>query len=545
MKSAGETKLRAGVSAGASERKWRFENNAGYNHFPIAARFGVEDLFFPHLVLEGMLDYTSSTRSDGGANRLLGGGRVGYKIPLFWGFSLMPTGEIGAGSGTFHAQGGLDQQDGDDLLFRGGAVLAADLQFDPRLGLELAVGPSWGKSFLEDYTEQTWSAHITMTVGIGKSDSCYQELVHQKNELALQLSPLRKQREELLVADALNEEAYHFLRSVKQHQRSIHEEIKSYCPKKSPEINVSFVPQHVDLLPMDGFEGLSCEEELASVKNASEEAKNVQEDAYPKLKEHIQSQEKVLRHGLQTFLNWPPLECVPFRYPPRFLLFANDNPDISLQPQWRKEVLGGALSLFAEPVLDAASLYLNQPENKNLHLRVIAIANETSENPQRDKRLAVGRSQSVRQYISLDGIRPDVDCKDDDYGLYCPYKSQLPFVRGASAYEYTERGFENGVLHEKWIGGAYKTPRENPNENQNEKTTRMILAPKRLCPPEAYTAKELFDADGVLKPEAKELFPKWTWKQQATSPVFRAVILDFVEKCPSKSLSLSSVEGKK
>lgn len=543
MISAGEVKLRLGVSAGASERKWRFENNAGYNHFPIATRFGVEDFFFPHSVLEGMVDYTSSTRSDGGANRLLVGGRVGYKIPFFGFFSLTPTGEIGVGGGTFHAQGGLDPQDGDDLLFRGGAVLAADIQFDPRLGLELAVGPSWGMSFLEEYTEQTWSAHVTMTVGIGKSDSCYQELIHQKNTLALQLSPLREQREELLVAEALNEEMYHFVRLVKQHQQSIHAEIKTYCPKKSPEINVSFVPQHVDPIPIDGFEGLSCEEEIASVKDASEEVKRMNEDSYPKLRKHILAQEKRLRRGLQTLLNWPPLECVPFRYPPRFLLFANDNPDISLQPQWRKEVLGGSLSVYAEPVLDAALLYLGQTENKNLHLRVIAIANETSENPQRDKRLAVGRSQSVRQYISLDGIRADKDCKSDDYGLYCPYQSQLPFVRGTSAYEYIEKGFENGTFREKWIGGAYKTPRENPNENG--KITRSILAPNRICPPEAYTASELFNADGVLKAEAKELFPKWTWKQQSTSPVFRAVILDFVEECPTKSLSLYSAEGKR
>lgn len=83
------------------------------------------------------------------------------------------------------------------------------------------------------------------------------------------------------------------------------------------------------------------------------------------------------------------------RTPKTLLLFANDNPDLPLQPQ---TFFGTQPQGKVNPDLDDMIAFLNLPRNRRMRVRVHGYANDTGD-AEKNLRLSEGRAKGVRDYL--------------------------------------------------------------------------------------------------------------------------------------------------
>lgn len=558
MKPAGKTVFRIQGQTGVAEQVWRLSTEGGYHYDVTSLSIGVENWPLNHFVLGVFGDKTFSDPADRGALRRLIGVQVGARANLIrfgkfdqHGIDLLPLAETGFGRGLFHAEGGFNPAPGWDFIVRGGAYFAYShvAREDDWFSYDVGLGARFDRSFWQDYRDRIIGLEYTMLFDwvekTPEADDCFKKLVYEKNKLARELQEPAKQRDELRDMVADNKSIKEFITLLLGELRIIHDDIKDYCSKEVPNVGTNFnLSSGIPELPESAFEGMSCDEEIEAVRKSQDEAQillgnksaeksNGPQQTYPQVRVGLAEECKKLRGVLETLLNWPPLECSSIIKPPRFILFPNDNPDIELSWQRRNEVEQREKlrlknekesQIFSNPILDEVILYIKK--NPDLQIRLIAIANDTSNETTHDKKLAEKRLASVVEYLTLNGLQ----CEKGNYGKVCQYISHGEDLK--KVYY---------VSSHKKIGGAFRTSREDASLQTGE-LKREVLSTDDICSikigdtlqlGEAYTAQELFQ-NGELRSEVKGLFPKSVWFVDSKSPVFRSVLIDFIPRgsCP-------------
>lgn len=544
------------------------EEEQDYNHRALSTSIGIEHLLHPNSIILIGGSFQSADEGESGAWRNLF--EIGYGIRTArWldVISLRPVVNVGYGVGTYFSEAGLNPEsaDGPDINVKGELQLLLDHRWPSGLGVEVGLGTHLRFSNI-GYFEHGFGGRLglSFTPDTVKADPCYTGLAHvlwDYNQEVQKLYPLYAKAVEL---NSENQRYEYAIEELIKDRKDIHGEVKSYCPKKIPDYKFSKRRDFIPSLPvLEDRDSCPAKRNQAEIKLGDAIQLGEKDGEYDVLNQSLSDRNDELKKTLDDLLNWAPLGCLPFPYPPKYILYSNDNPDLPLQPQWRPSVEEGALRLFSNPHLDEVMAYLDKNPDKKVHL--IAIANDTSDvkaDPNRDLRIAQARLDGAVQYLTL---KDRTDCKEftlakankekkipESKGLYCPYQYQNDEVKNPSHIkkksksDYFEKGFErvrksgkkdHVTKKHKYIGGAILHPDEqNHLDSSREEVKTVVLPQDRVCSSKAYAAKDLFDQEGNLLPDHKKRFPTWTWTLGPKSPVFRTVLIEIVDECPDASL---------
>jgi hypothetical protein len=566
-------------------QRWHnsYSDESDYNHAEIEAGAHLQNLIgrWAELMVGVSLDGTN--QNEIGAWRLLASAKGGSSAHLFCNIHGRAMFGVSGGAGTYQSYAGESPDLGPDLLGSLDLSIFTKIEMGNYDVMQFGLGAKLAYSPIQDYFQMGFGIRFNWydnPIVANPEASCHEELIPKLENLYSKLRELAKLREELVLLDADNQAVMEMIGKLIDYQSRVGRDAKNFCEVETQSAQVSYsAPPILDFPILLTPE--PCKDKLKEVSDVSGVIEFLTEEYQNLLKQLKEGGEFTTKEGevvrfngrddlrseLQRLLNASPLQCYPFPYPPKYILFANDNPDLPLQPQWRPSVGKGNLKLYANPVLDEVIAYLRDPDNRQYKVQLIGIANETSEvkgDPHRDKRLAEERVNGAFQYMTLNGYDKSDPKQCESFTIQEENKElKKPEIKGiACKYEYRNQSFrthpnninsnkaelytEKGTTqksdgtfdsNQKMIGGAILHPDERDYmDPKKEHVKQVVLPDSQVCKPQAYAASELFDKEGHLLPQAKAKFPTWTWELKDKSPIFRTVLIEIVEKCPDQAL---------
>lgn len=486
----------------------------GLNYYHVEGGGGLEcpGGFVGEVQLQGM----ASDPTNIGAWRATGGLMLGHKMPLFWLFYLRPELNGSFGASALNGGEGYIPIEGADLLAGGGLSVGIDLPITDSGSLELGLRPFAQFSPLRGYAE--WGGGLTLTsLFVPKTQPptppppCAYDGEKLESFYSLQ-NEVHKDYASLVERAKEYEGLISFLNSLNKFAKRINPHVEPWC---SPLMETKSVQKEIRMPPKPlvwDFFG-DCERtkrELPLAVEKLEKAKEIYRDWYRQFSQEARKLEK----ELEEILAWDPTCKEKFKPSrPRFLWFANDNPDIDLQPQWWREK-GDRVEIHANPVLDEVLHFLAQ--HPDYQLGITTFANETG-GPDRNKFLAEGRLKSILQYLTFQGVDRQ-RCFQKKDGWICEYQYQ-------NDKSYREQYTEKGKRIPKYIGGAIASKVEWPNLKESH---RFTLSADRIVWQEAMTPGRL--EDPKIKELVKVNLPDKAMLDDPSSPFYRVAILTLVKK---------------
>lgn len=466
------------------------------------------------LYAEFQFEDTASDASNLGAWRRLGLLEVGFHLPLWWQIYTELSLRAGIGRSAIQYGGGYIPIPDSEMI--AGLHLGVGVTIPVHENAALAVGVA-GDSLASPrgYFDNGGGLFLNYIYRFEKEsseDPCFRGLQNLRQNYENDKLLAWKRREEVVGLLNQYQELKGFLPDLMQFQNKLYPDVAAWCDPEPPSLLPFELSEEVAPMP-DYLPALQCETEKKTIRDAHREMRAYMDylsDRKKKLEEGVAT----LEGKMDALFAWS-LTCHDFKKPSRYLWFPNDNPDISLDPQWRDDVHGGKIQLFSNAQLDEVLLFLAR--NPEYNVGITTFANLRGKADRNDK-LARARLNSVLQYLTLQGCRHQENYKDDQ-GPYCLYEP-------VNDHKYKEVGKEGEKENPRYIGGAYLSPRELEDQ---EKTKRFILPEERIAWAKAYSPDEVKNNPEIAK-KVKIKLPDGAWIANPKSPLFRVAVFTFVKR---------------